>query len=51
MPRPIRVEYDNAYYHVMSRGRRRLCIFPVETYYQEFLTTLVEANERLGLVI
>jgi hypothetical protein len=33
MPRPIRIEYDNAYYHVMSRGSRRECIFHAEAYY------------------
>jgi len=51
MPRPIRIEYANAYYHVMSRGRRRQCIFPADAYYHAFLATLAEAHERFGLVI
>ncbi len=27
MPRPIRIQYENAYYHVMNRGRGRQTIF------------------------
>ena len=51
MPRPIRIEYANAYYHVMSRGSRRQCIFHAEAYYHALLDTLAEAHERFGLVI
>ncbi|GJL65090.1 MAG: hypothetical protein NPIRA05_00610 [Nitrospirales bacterium] len=51
MPRPTRIEYDHAYYHVMNRGRRRSTIFPAPPYYQAFLETLGEAQERFGLVI
>ena len=51
MPRPIRIEYDNAYDHVMSRGRRRQCIFHTAAYDHAFLDTLVEAHERFGFVI
>jgi len=27
MPRAIRIEYENAYYHVMNRGRGHKTIF------------------------
>ena len=51
MPRPIRIEYENAYYHVMNRGRGRKAIFHGEAYYQTFLETLNEAHQRFGLQI
>ncbi len=51
MPRPLRMEYENAYYHVMNRGRGRQQIFHGEPYYQAFLTTLFEAHQRFGLEI
>ncbi|MCH7697133.1 MAG: hypothetical protein IIB73_12785 [Proteobacteria bacterium] len=51
MPRPLRMEYENAYYHVMNRGRGRQQIFPGEPYYQAFLTSLSEAHQRFGLEI
>ncbi len=51
MPRPVRIEYPQACYHVMNRGRQRQRIFHAPTYYQAFLETLAEAHERFGLVI
>lgn len=49
MSRPLRIEYENAYYHVMNRGRSRLQIFHGEEYYQSFLSTLGEVHSRFGL--
>lgn len=51
MVRPLRVEYENAYYHVMNRGRGRQHIFHTEAYYQLFLETLAEAHSRFGLQV
>jgi len=51
MPRPTRIEYEDAYYHVMNRGRRRQTIFHTEAYYLAFLDLLGEAHERFGVVI
>lgn len=51
MPRPKRIEYENAFYHVMNRGRARQTIFPDRRYYQAFLETLGEAHERFHCVI
>lgn len=51
MPRPLRIEYENAYYHVMNRGRARQKIFHDEHYYEAFLRTLREAHQRFGLQI
>ena len=46
MPRPPRIQYENAFYHVMNRGRGRRWIFHGEAYYDAFLETLEEASER-----
>jgi len=51
MPRPLRIEYENAYYHVMNRGRGRKHIFHGEDYFNAFLKTLEEAHQRFGLQI
>ncbi|MDK1025047.1 MAG: transposase [Gammaproteobacteria bacterium] len=51
MSRPIRIEFENAYYHVMNRGRGRQAIFHGEEYYRAFLSTLDEAHTRFGLQI
>ncbi len=51
MPRPERIEYPHAYYHVMNRGRQRHRIFHSPAYYHAFLDTLAEAHERFGVVI
>lgn len=51
MPRPLRIEYQDAYYHVMNRGRGRQTIFHSDDYYQAFLKTLEEAHHRFELQI
>ena len=51
MPRPLRIEYQNAIYHVMNRGRGRQFIFHSDRYYQVFLEILEQAHQRFGCVI
>jgi putative transposase len=51
MPRPQRIEYENAFYHVMNRVRGRQVIFHDDDYYQAFLDTLAEAQQRFQCVI
>ncbi len=51
MPRPERIEYENAFYHVMNRGRARQTIFHDKDYYQIFLDTLAEAQQRFQCVV
>ena len=46
MPRPPRVQYENAFYDVMNRGRGRRWIFHGEAYCEVFLGTLEEAHDR-----
>ena len=51
MPRPQRIEYPDAYYHVMNRGRGRKAIFHDEEYFQAFLETIKEASSRFGMEV
>ncbi len=51
MPRPLRLEYPDAFYHVMNRGRGRQAIFHGPAYYQAFLDCLAQAHERFGAII
>jgi putative transposase len=51
MPRPMRINFENAYYHVMNRGRGRQTIFHGDDYYQNFLACLEEASERFKLEV
>jgi len=51
MPRPPRITFENAYYHVMNRGRARQVIFPGDDYYHAFLVSLEEASSRFALEV
>lgn len=51
MSRPIRIEYEDACYHVMNRGRARQKIFHDARYFEAFLACLAEAHQRFGLQI
>lgn len=46
MPRPIRIQYEHAFYHVMNRGQDRKPIFHNDEYRHAFLKTLDEAYQR-----
>jgi len=45
MPRPIRIEYENAYYHAMNRGGGWRAIFHGEEYFEWFSQALDEAYQ------
>ncbi|MFO7761601.1 MAG: transposase, partial [Desulfobia sp.] len=45
MARPLRIEYPNAWYHVMNRGRRGEDIFSAKEDYEMFVVVLQEAAE------
>jgi len=51
MPRGERVEYENAYYHVMNRGRGRQQIYHGRVYYEAFIEGVAEANRRFGIEV
>ena len=42
MPRPLRLEYAGAMYHVMNRGDRREDIFKDDQDRERFLSTLAQ---------
>ena len=48
MPRPLRIEFAGAIYHLMSRGDHREAIFLDDEDRQTFLRTLGEACEKTG---
>lgn len=51
MPRPTRIQFPHAFYHVMNRGKGHQTIFHNEFYYQDFIKTLQEVCERFDAVI
>ena len=48
MPRPLRIEFAGAIYHLMNRGDRREPIFRDDQDRRRFLDTLGEACEKTG---
>src|SRR3990172_4154613 len=51
MARPLRLEYEGAFYHVTSRGNDRGDIFFSEADYKKFLSYLKKAKEKYGVVL
>jgi len=51
MARPLRINYENAVYHVMNRGRGHINIFHGKKYTDAFLVALQEAHQLFGLEI
>ena len=51
MARPIRIEFENAVYHVTARGNERRDIYRDDKDRIRFQETLEETVERFGVVI
>ncbi len=51
MPRPLRIEYPDAWYHIMNRGRRSENIFSDEKDYILFTELLKETSEMWNIRI
>jgi REP element-mobilizing transposase RayT len=51
MPRQLRMEYEGAIYHVLSRGDRKKAIFLDDVDRQDFLKTLAEACQKTGFEV
>ena len=51
MPRPLRKEFENAWYHVMNRGAGRRNIYKTDSQKELFLSILKEANKLFGIEI
>jgi len=44
MARPLRIQYQDAWYHVMNRGRRKETVFPDDASHFDFINLLKEAT-------
>jgi putative transposase len=51
MARPLRIQFKNAYYHVMNRGVARCATFSRDEHYELFLALLADIVERFGIEI
>lgn len=46
MARPLRIEYEGAFYHVTARGNERKRVFFSKADYQRFKDYLKEARKK-----
>jgi len=51
MARPLRIEYEGAFYHVTSRGNDRKRIYFTDSDYYKFRSYLKEAQQKYGYVL
>ena len=51
MSRPQRIEFENAYYHVMNRGAGRCDIFHDVLDREQFLSIVYDAHKQFGIEI
>lgn len=51
MPRPLRIEYENAWYHVMNRGANKKAIFRKDSHRHMFLSLLEEISNVFAVEI
>ena len=51
MSRPLRIQYTDAWYHVMNRGRRGEKVFEINNDYNAFIDPLKELVEDYNVMI
>ena len=51
MARPLRLEFDGAFYHITARGNERKNIFFGQADYRKFHSYLKEAGKKFGIFI
>jgi len=51
MPRPLRIQYEGAWYHVMNRGAGRQRIFTSQTHRHFFLLLLEQASSMFDIEV
>jgi putative transposase len=51
MARPLRIQYEGAWYHVMNRGLSRQLIYKCDEHRNIFLELLAEIHQRFGVQI
>jgi len=49
MVRPLRIEFEGAWYHVMNRGAARRDVFVSDSQRERFLELLADLVERFGI--
>jgi len=49
MSRPLRIDYQNAWHHVMNRARRGPDLFVDKADYQQFIDLLQETTELFNV--
>ncbi len=51
MARPLRIQFEGAWYHVMNRGAAGRVIYPSDVYRQCFVELLSDIHERYGVEV
>ncbi|MCK4792878.1 MAG: transposase, partial [Desulfobacteraceae bacterium] len=51
MARPLRIEYEGAFYHVTSRGNERRKIYYAKSDYEKFKNYLRDAQDKFGFFL
>jgi REP element-mobilizing transposase RayT len=51
MSRPLRIDYPNAWHHVMNRARRGQDLFVEKTDYQQFIDLLQETTDLFNVKV
>lgn len=51
MARPLRIQYEHAFYHITGRGNERKKVFFTKADYDKFKEYLKEAQERYGFIL
>ena len=51
MARPLRIEYENAVYHVTARGNERKRIYFCDADYRKFLQYIEEAKKKYAILL
>ena len=50
-PRPPRMQFEGAFYHLFTRGNRREHTYHDDADYREFEDTLLDASDRAGVAL
>lgn len=51
MARPLRIQYEHAFYHITGRGNERKKIFFSKADYDKFMVYLKEVQDRYGFIL
>ena len=51
MARPLRIEYEGAFYHITARGNERRKIYFGKADYEKFTSYLKDAQEKYGYLL